>query len=154
MRSAPQPNTRQSANIPTKPEKKENPFRLRTRDQVDYETVITEKLIDPLHASFLLDLLQDISEVVLLMQPIVELLFARIYRLRSRHFATFQLSNEISYSKAGLQTSRLFSLGNCHMTIPSSNQKSSASMTSFVTHRTLFGLLQTYFSLFNNRQSS
>ena len=90
MRSAPQPNTRQSANIPTKPEKKENPFRLRTRDQVDYETVITEKLIDPLHASFLLDLLQDISEVVLLMQPIVELLFARVYRLRSRHFATFQ----------------------------------------------------------------
>ena len=151
MRSAPQPNTRYSANIPTKPEKKENPFRLRTRDQVDYETVITEKLIDPLHASFLLDLLQDISEVVLLMQPIVELLFARIYRLRSRHIATFQ-RNQLF--QGGLQTSRLFSLGNCHMTIPSSNQKSSASMTSFVTHRTLFGLLQTYFSLFNNRQSS
>lgn len=37
--------------------KERRDFRLRTRDQVDYETVITEKLIDPLHASFLLDLL-------------------------------------------------------------------------------------------------
>ena len=152
MRSAPQPNTRQSANIPTKPEKKENLFRLRTRDQVDYETVITEKLIDPLHASFLLDLLQDISEVVLLMQPIVELLFARSQRLRSRHFATFQRNQLFQGGIAN--ESCILSRGNCHMTIPSSNQKQTASMTSFVTHRTLFGLLQTYFSLFNKRQSS
>lgn len=55
----------------------------------DMQNVITEKKIDPFHSSLLLYLFQDISEIILLLQPRIELFSARIYRFRCRHFANF-----------------------------------------------------------------